>query len=55
MAQCFFFSQTYFYHEKVHIKWDVVISSTCEFINESVNVIQMSKYNRKLYHHDGEQ
>ena len=25
------------------------------FINERVNLIQMSNYNRKLYHHDGEQ
>ena len=28
MTECFLFSQTYFYHKKVHITWDAVISSS---------------------------
>ena len=50
-----FFSQAYFYHKKVHIKWDVVISSSLRLL---MNVwIRYRCQNRieDYYHHDEEQ
>ena len=54
MAECLFFSQTYFYHKNVHIKWDVIISSSLRLL---LKVWIWYRYQNRLqnyYHLDGE-
>ena len=51
----FFFSQAYFYHKKVHIKWDVVISSSLRLLMKVWIWYRCQNRIENYYHHDEEQ
>ena len=51
----FFFSQAYFYHRKVHIKWDVVISSSLRLLMKVWIWYRCQNRIENYYHHDEEQ
>ena len=51
----FFFSQAYFYHKKVHIKWDVVISSSLRLLMKVWIWYRHQNRIENYYHHDEEQ
>ena len=51
----FVFSRTYFYHKKVHIKWDVVISSSLRLLMKVWIWYRCQNRIENYYHHDGEQ
>ena len=51
----FSFSQTYFYHKKVHIKWDVVISSSLRLLMKVWIWYRCQNRTESYYHHDVEQ
>ena len=53
MTEYFFFSQTYFYHKKVHIKWDVVISSSLRLLIKVCICYRCQNRTKYYYHHDG--
>ena len=55
MMECFFFSQTYFYHKKVHIKWNVVISSSLRLLMKVWIWCRCQNRIENYYHHDREQ
>ena len=53
--KCFFLSQAYFYHKKVHIKWDIVISSSLRLL---MKVWIWYRYQNRIgnyYHQDEKQ
>ena len=53
--ECFFFSQAYFYHKKVHIKWDVVISSSLRLLMKVWIWYRCQNRIGNYYHQDEEQ
>ena len=55
MTKCLLFSQTYLYHKKVHIKWDVVISSSLILLMIVWVWYRCQNRIKNYYHHDGEQ
>ena len=55
IRECFSLSQTYFYHKKVHIKWDVVISSLLRLLMKVLIWNRCQNRIENYYHHDGEQ
>ena len=55
IRECFSLSQTYFYHKKVHIKWDVVISSLLGLLMKVLIWNRCQNWIENYYHHDGEQ
>ena len=55
MMECFFFSQAYFYHKKVHIKWDVVISSSLRLLMKVWIWCRCQNRIGNYYHQDEEQ
>ena len=55
IMECFFFSRAYFYHKKVHIKWDVVISSSLRLLMKVWIWYRCQNRIEHYYHHDGEQ
>ena len=55
MTESFFFLSNIFLSRKNTHQVRCCHFLIVKIINVSVNLIQMSKQNRKLYHHDGEQ
>ena len=50
-----FFSQAYFYHKKVHIKWDAVISSSLRLLMKVWIWYRCQNRIENYYHQDEEQ
>ena len=55
MMECLFFFQTYFYHKNLHIKWDVVISSSLWLLMKVWIWYRWQSRIENCYHHDGKQ
>ena len=53
--ECFFFSQTYFYRRKVHIKWDVIICSSLRQLMKVWIWYRCQNRIENYYHQDEEQ
>ena len=51
----FFFSQAYFYYKKVHIKWDLVISSSLRLLRKVWIWYRCQNRMENYYHQDEEQ
>ena len=50
-----FFSQTWYFHHKTHIKWDVIISSSLRLLLKVWIWYRCRNRIVNYYHHDGEQ
>ena len=53
--ECFSLSQAYFYHKKVHIKWDVVISLSLKLLMKVWIWYRCQNRIGNYYHQDEEQ